>query len=124
MTIVYHWSKQSGLTETSPEYAGTGIKGAESDREQVKGTYFGESDYREYAVQSKPFKYRAELDYSRVYDLESDPLGLIVTAQRNAQVSGSNARYEFEKLVFALDFLGYRAQSVIKVFHNVTVERC
>jgi hypothetical protein len=121
--IVYHWSKQTALTETRPEFAGTGIRGAERDRQQVKGTYFGEQGYREPAVQFGRVKYRAELDTKTIYDLESDPMGLILTAQSIAAQTGRNARFEFEKLVQSHDFIGYRAQSVVKCFQPVKVEK-
>ena len=117
---VFHWSRIADLRETSPEYAGTGIRGAERDRDQVKGTYFGESGYREPIVQSG-IRYAAKLDYATVYDLESDPLGLCLTAQTIARESGSNVRFEFKQLVLHNGFLGYRAQSVVKYFRPVPV---
>lgn len=120
LKIVHHWSKVPDLHTTDPEYAGTGTRGAERDRPQIRGTYFGEAGYREPAVQSG-IRYRAELDYQTVYDLESDPLGLCLTAQSIARESGSNARLEFEKLVLHSGFSGYRAESVIKYFRPVSV---
>ena len=54
---------------------------------------------------------------------ELDPLGLILTAQQNAQKTGDNARYEFEKLVLDSGFVGYYAQSVVKVFVPVRVQK-
>ena len=117
---VYHWSRIPNLRETDPAYAGTGTRGAERDRPQVKGTYFGEPGYREPAVQCG-IRYTAQLDYTTVYDLESDPLCLILTAQRSARGSGNGARYEFEQLVLHNGFLGYRAENVVKYFRPVTV---
>ena len=110
---VYHWTRKLGVTVTDPSYAGTGVRGAERDRPQVKDTYFGELGYREPAVQANAARYRAELDYAQVYDLESDPLRLILTAQ--------GSRYEFEKLVLNRGFIGYRAQNVLKIFVPVKI---
>jgi hypothetical protein len=121
--LVHHWSKQHDLTETRPEFAGTGVRGAERDRAQVKGTYFGLSGYREPAVQFGRVKYRAELDAETLYDLELDALGFILTAQQIAARSGENPRYEFEKLVLDSGFIGYYAQSVVKVFVPVRVQK-
>lgn len=121
--IVCHWSKHAELTQTDPEFAGTGVRGAERDRAQVKGTYFGIPGYREPAVQTNKHEYRAELDAESLYSLESDPLGLILTAQSTASKTGNGARYEFEKIVLDKGFIGYYAQSVVKVFQPVTVTR-
>jgi len=121
--IVYHWSKRADLTVTRPEFAGTGVRGAERDRQQVKGTYFGLPGYREPAVQSNRVEYWAELGAETVYDLDSDPLGLILTAQAIAAKTGSNARFEFEKLVLGSRFVGYYAQNVVKVFVPVRVQK-
>ena len=121
--IVYHWSKQADLTVTLPEFAGTGVRGAERDRAQVRGTYFGLAGYREPAVQANRTRYTAELDADSLYNLDSDPLGLILTAQQNAQKTGDSARFEFEKLVLDSGFIGYYAQSVVKVFVPVRVQK-
>ena len=118
MITVYHWSKRADLTDTDPAYAGTGTRGAERDRDQVRGTYFAELGYREYAVQANAHRYRAELDSERVYCLDSDPLGLVLTAQQ----SGGNARFEFEKLVLNQGFIGYKAQDVYKIFVPVKIQ--
>lgn len=120
--IVNHWSKQANLTETLPEFAGTGVRGAERERAQVKGTYFGLPGYREPAVQANRTQYRAELDSETLYSLDSDPLGLILTAQSTARKTGNNTRYEFEKLVLDSGFVGYYAQDVVKVFVPVRVQ--
>jgi len=120
---VYHWSKQANLTVTLPEFAGTGVRGAERDRAQVQGTYFGLAWYREPAVQANRTRYVAELDPYSLYDLDFDPLGLILTAQQNAQKTGENPRYEFEKLVLDSGFVGYYAQDVVKVFVPVRVQK-
>jgi hypothetical protein len=121
--IAYHWSKQANLTVTLPEFAGTGVRGAERDRAQVKGTYFGLPGYVERAVQSNRVQYRAELDAETLYNLELDPLGFILTAQQIAAKTGENPRYEFEKLVLDSGFVGYYAQSVVKVFVPVRVQK-
>ena len=121
--ILHHWSKQHNLTETRPEFAGTGVRGAERDRAQVKGTYFGLSGYREPAVQSNRVQYRAELDVETLYNLELDPLGFTLTAQQKAAKTGENPRYEFEKLVLDSGFVGYYAQDVVKVFVPVRVQK-
>ena len=121
--IAYHWSKQPDLTETRPAFAGTGVRGAERDRAQVKGTYFGLAGYREPAVQANQTRYVAELDSETLYNLDSDPLGLILTAQQNAQKTGDSARFEFEKLVLDRGFVGYYAQNVVKVFVPVRVQK-
>ena len=121
--LVYHWSKHAHLTRTDPEFAGTGVRGAERDRAQVKGTYFGLPGYRELAVQANRHEYRAELDGDSLYSLESDPLGLILTAQSIAARTGDGARYEFEKIVLDKGYIGYYAQEIVKVFQPVTVTR-
>jgi hypothetical protein len=121
--IVNHWSKQADLTATLPEFAGTGVRGAERDRAQVKGTYFGLPGYREPAVQANRTRYTAELDSETLYNLDSDPLGLILTAQSTARQTENNARYEFEKLVLDSGFVGYYAQNVVKVFVPVQVQK-
>jgi hypothetical protein len=122
---VYHWSPQD-LTETDPAKAGTGIRGAERDRPQVKGTYFGEEAYKEPAVQNRgnAKKYYADIDYNKVYDLEKDPLGLKQKAAEVAYKTGTGSGYEFEKLVQDNGFEGYRSpqQGVVKYFEKVPVK--
>ena len=116
--IVYHWSKKSDLTVTLPEFAGTGVRGAERDRKQIKGTFFGLPGYREPAVQNNSVQYWAEIGSAKVYSLGSDPLGLIHTAQLS-----DCPRYRFEQLVIENGFIGYTAQDVVKVFVPVAVAK-
>jgi hypothetical protein len=119
---VYHWSKNQ-FTEADPNFAGTGIRGAERMRQQIPGTHFGEENYREPAVQRLPNKYYADVDYSKVYDREKDPLDLSSKAANLTRDNGEPFGYNLETLIKDAGYKGYRAQNVLKYFEKVPVQQ-
>jgi hypothetical protein len=119
---VRHWSKQgTPLTETNPEFFGTGRAGAERSRATEAGflprTYFGMEGYREPEVQSG-LEHTAMLDRSKYYDINADPQGIW---QKGFQEGGATGA---EKAVKDAGYAGYYSpeQQVAASFEKVPVK--
>lgn len=88
-TKLVHYSRQQGLTELNPDFAGTGTKG--EDTKQGKGKhsvtwYYGEGVEPESIVTSgSKSKYITDLGNKKLYDIGKDPHGLWGKAQESAQ---------------------------------------
>jgi hypothetical protein len=99
---LHHYSNVSGLTETDPEFFGTGKSGPERNRAKESGfpkrTYFATEGYKEPAIQGQKYKYRSEIDPSKLYNIDDDKDGLWQKGWQNggataAEIAVKNAGY-------------------------------
>jgi hypothetical protein len=99
---LHHYSNVNGLTETDPEFFGTGKSGAERNRAKESGfpkrTYFATEGYKEPAIQGQKYKYRSEIDPSKLYNIDDDKDGLWQKGWQNggataAEIAVKNAGY-------------------------------
>lgn len=137
----YHWGKQKGLTELDPAFYGEGMKGQEAGwakymDEDLKPTFFyleeGKGVRPEIGVLTNAKGvYRADLQ--GLYDLKTDPDGLIKQAQDMVRLPAGNSPAslympELIKLLKAKGYKGYRGKSAIEgqgvaaVFGKTAVE--
>jgi hypothetical protein len=116
---VNHWSSVPGITETDPEKFGTGVRGAERNRANepgfLKRTNFGKEGYKEPAVQSKPYKYTADLDPSKYYDAAADPEGIWQKGFAEGGATGA------ERAVRDAGYHGYHSGTEVASFEKVPV---
>lgn len=116
---LHHWSNTGGLTETDPEFMGTGVRGAERARMNDEGfqkrTNFGTEGYREPAVQSGKFHYVVDVDPTRYYDVATDPDGLWEKGFHDGGATGA------ENAVRDAGYSGYRVRHEVASFERVPV---
>lgn len=131
-----HLSRVGGLTMTDPAFYGTGhrgddfkIRGQKGSPAQHTGFYLGEEGTvipEKVVADISPYAYEAEL--SNLYDLESDPEGLIKLARAYAIGDRSGTAIpDFTRMVREYGYSGYRApfgpQYAANVFDPVELLR-
>jgi hypothetical protein len=117
---MHHWSNTPDLTETNPEFMGSGKAGREMARSKepgfLKRTNFALEGYREPAVQGQKFHYIASANPLEYYNAEEDADGIW---QKAYQEGGPTAA---ENAVRDAGYKGYRVGNEVASFGKVPVK--
>jgi hypothetical protein len=117
---MHHWSNAPDLTETNPEFMGSGKAGREMARSKepgfLKRTNFALEGYREPAVQGQKFHYVASANPLDYYNAEEDADGIW---QKAYQEGGPTAA---ENAVRDAGYKGYRVGNEVASFGKVPVK--
>lgn len=120
----FHWSKKDGLSQTDPNFYGTGIKGAEGARRSSDGwenrTYF----YNHPSMKEDglgPHQYEADL--TDIYDGARDPLRLNANAVatnkdlKTGLYDREKTTNLFESAVKDAGYKGYKVDNISALFY-------
>jgi hypothetical protein len=117
---MHHWSNTPDLTETNPEFMGSGKAGREMARSKepgfLKRTNFALEGYREPAIQGQKFHYVASANPLEYYNAEEDADGI----WRKAYMEGGPTAAE--NAVRDAGYKGYRVGNEVASFGKVPVK--
>jgi len=112
-----HYSSTAGVMTSDPTQWGASRATQNSERERrnagapgrtyfgVQGVYQGEPQT---GIRSRPFRYKARIPASKLYDFDADPQGLKPTEGTPMEIATA-----YEKAIQAAGFSGYRSDAMI-----------
>ena len=131
--VLAHWSPTSAIKSVDASHEGEGQQGAESKRKAkypelwVKRSHWGGPQCKEDGIQNMPYRYKASIPASKLYNMTEDKDGLILVAKSKSEWGDQEEMVSiYEGLVKEAGYAGFYFEGddsdVVQMFDSVKVE--